>query len=65
KRPREGSPRGMYGSGMVIYNPPWTLRAALETSLPIFGSVLGAGPRSWLLQWEEAPRNPRGGKESI
>ncbi|GHV80290.1 ribosomal RNA large subunit methyltransferase J [Spirochaetia bacterium] len=28
------SPR-MYGSGLVIYNPPWTLRGALEESLPV------------------------------
>ncbi|MDR3138171.1 MAG: 23S rRNA (adenine(2030)-N(6))-methyltransferase RlmJ [Treponema sp.] len=65
KRPREGSPRGMYGSGMVIYNPPWTLRTALETGLPAFAAALGAGPRAWMLQWEEAPRNPGSGKGSI
>ena len=37
------SPRGMYGSGLYILNPPWTLRAALEETLPFLVSVLGRG----------------------
>jgi 23S rRNA A2030 N6-methylase RlmJ len=31
----------MYGSGLVVYNPPWTLRPALEEALPFLASVLG------------------------
>jgi 23S rRNA (adenine2030-N6)-methyltransferase len=41
KHPAENSPRGMYGSGLVIYNPPWTLRTALEEALPFLASALG------------------------
>jgi 23S rRNA (adenine2030-N6)-methyltransferase len=37
----------MYGSGMVIYNPPWTLREALEESRPILASALGGEQGSW------------------
>jgi 23S rRNA (adenine2030-N6)-methyltransferase len=37
------SPRGMYGSGLVIYNPPWTLKAALAESLPLLGKLIGNG----------------------
>ncbi|MDR1862546.1 MAG: 23S rRNA (adenine(2030)-N(6))-methyltransferase RlmJ [Treponema sp.] len=40
-RPPANSPRGMYGSGLVVYNPPWTLRPALEEALPFLASVLG------------------------
>ena len=31
----------MYGSGMFIINPPWTLRAALEAALPWLVRQLG------------------------
>jgi 23S rRNA (adenine2030-N6)-methyltransferase len=48
----ENSPRGMYGSGLVIYNPPWTLRPALEEALPFLASVLGS-PGDWRLDWYE------------
>ena len=43
------SPRGMYGSGLVICNPPWTLPAALAESLPVIGKLIGAGERAWKL----------------
>jgi 23S rRNA (adenine2030-N6)-methyltransferase len=46
------SPRGMYGSGLVICNPPWTLRPALEETLPFLASVLGS-PGAWRLDWYE------------
>jgi 23S rRNA (adenine2030-N6)-methyltransferase len=58
KTPRTASPRGMYGSGLVVYNPPWTLRSALEDSLPALGSLLGTGPGAWLLRWETAEPQP-------
>jgi 23S rRNA A2030 N6-methylase RlmJ len=35
----------MYGSGLVIYNPPWTLRPALEEALPFLSSILGGRRR--------------------
>jgi 23S rRNA (adenine2030-N6)-methyltransferase len=33
--------RGLYGSGLIIYNPPWSLKEALEESLPLLGCLLG------------------------
>jgi 23S rRNA (adenine2030-N6)-methyltransferase len=42
----------MYGSGLVIYNPPWTLRKALEESLPVLASILGGEQGEWELRWE-------------
>jgi 23S rRNA (adenine2030-N6)-methyltransferase len=51
-RPPENSPRGMYGSGLVIFNPPWTLRGALEETLPILAARLGTGGDGWKLHWE-------------
>jgi 23S rRNA (adenine2030-N6)-methyltransferase len=41
--PPENSPRGMYGSGLVVYNPPWTLKAALGETLPVLAAALGTG----------------------
>ena len=32
---------GMHGSGMFVVNPPWTLRDALETTLPYLVEALG------------------------
>jgi 23S rRNA (adenine2030-N6)-methyltransferase len=50
---RTGLPqdRGMYGSGLAIYNPPWTLKAALEEALPCLARSLGGTEASWLLDW--------------
>jgi 23S rRNA (adenine2030-N6)-methyltransferase len=49
--PSGSSPRGMYGSGLVIFNPPWTLRSALEETLPYLAKVLGNKDGSWHLEW--------------
>ncbi|PAS94518.1 MAG: 23S rRNA (adenine(2030)-N(6))-methyltransferase RlmJ [Candidatus Dactylopiibacterium carminicum] len=38
----EGS--GMYGSGMFIVNPPWTLAKTLELELPFLQKTLAQGP---------------------
>jgi 23S rRNA (adenine2030-N6)-methyltransferase len=46
------SPRGMYGSGLVVFNPPWTLERALEESLPVLASLAGTGKDGWKLRWE-------------
>jgi 23S rRNA (adenine2030-N6)-methyltransferase len=53
--PREGrkSPRGMYGSGLVIFNPPWTLKAALEKGLPVLGRILGYGEKAGCARFSE------------
>lgn len=37
--PKDGF--GMYGTGMFVINPPWTLRQALEEALPWLASTLG------------------------
>jgi len=43
---------GMTGSGMVLLNPPWGLKAALEASLPYLAKALGVdGESSWVLEW--------------
>lgn len=49
------SPRGMYGSGLVIFNPPWTLKNALEETLPFLGLTMGIGKDGWFLCNHEAP----------
>jgi 23S rRNA (adenine2030-N6)-methyltransferase len=48
----EHSPRGLYGSGLIIYNPPWTLRENLETSLPFLAERLGTGKDAFMFTWE-------------
>jgi 23S rRNA (adenine2030-N6)-methyltransferase len=45
--------RGMYGSGLVIANPPWTLKAALEEAMPELARILGGEGASWDMDWEE------------
>jgi 23S rRNA (adenine2030-N6)-methyltransferase len=45
--------RGMYGSGLVIFNPPWTLKAALEESLDGLTALLSGGRGDWYLEWGE------------
>ncbi|MDR1430151.1 MAG: 23S rRNA (adenine(2030)-N(6))-methyltransferase RlmJ [Spirochaetaceae bacterium] len=49
-REREQQGRGLYGSGLFIINPPWTLRTALEESLPALVSLLGGAGHS--VSWE-------------
>jgi 23S rRNA (adenine2030-N6)-methyltransferase len=44
--------RGMYGSGLIILNPPWTLKAALESALPVMADLLGEGRGEWEMRWE-------------
>ena len=39
-RAASGSGRGMYGSGMFVINPPWTLAAMLEQCLPWLAGTL-------------------------
>ena len=44
------SPRGMKGSGLVVFNPPWTLKAALNELLPFLAkTLLNSGV--WNLDW--------------
>ncbi|QQO11118.1 23S rRNA (adenine(2030)-N(6))-methyltransferase RlmJ [Breznakiella homolactica] len=44
------SERGMYGSGLAVFNPPWVLKEALEESLPALAAALGG---SWRLSWTD------------
>jgi 23S rRNA (adenine2030-N6)-methyltransferase len=55
---RENSPRGFYGSGMVIYNPPWPLDGALRESLPFLGETMGTGPEGWRLDTRYSQAQP-------
>lgn len=41
---------GMYGSGMFLLNPPWTLKAELEKSLPELTRLLGGETGSYQLE---------------
>jgi 23S rRNA (adenine2030-N6)-methyltransferase len=36
----------MYGSGMIVVNPPWTLREEMENALPWLVSELGVNSRA-------------------
>ncbi|MDR2506798.1 MAG: 23S rRNA (adenine(2030)-N(6))-methyltransferase RlmJ [Candidatus Accumulibacter sp.] len=40
--PKDGF--GLYGSGVFIFNPPWTLYGVLSETLPWLAGVLAAGP---------------------
>lgn len=46
---------GMYGSGMIIVNPPWTLRTTMETALPFLAAALGRNNKAGfqIEQWVE------------
>ncbi|HLA35546.1 MAG TPA: 23S rRNA (adenine(2030)-N(6))-methyltransferase RlmJ [Rhodocyclaceae bacterium] len=51
------SQHGMHGSGMLIVNPPWTLRAALETTLPYLAEKLAQDEgAAWSLHRSENPQ---------
>jgi 23S rRNA (adenine2030-N6)-methyltransferase len=52
KLPREDG-RGMCGSGVIILNPPWTLREVLEESLPYLERALGDETSRREFIWEE------------
>jgi 23S rRNA (adenine2030-N6)-methyltransferase len=43
----------LYGCGLAVFNPPWTLRAELEEGLPVLAEKLGDGEGAWELSWEE------------
>jgi 23S rRNA (adenine2030-N6)-methyltransferase len=52
KRREIGTKRGgLYGSGLVIYNPPWTLKAALEETLPFLADCVSAEHCGYGCQW--------------
>jgi 23S rRNA (adenine2030-N6)-methyltransferase len=42
--------RGMYGCGLIIYNPPWTLKNILEDDMPRLSTLLNG---TCTLEWKE------------
>jgi 23S rRNA (adenine2030-N6)-methyltransferase len=52
-REKQPGTHGMYGSGVVVYNPPWMLKQALEENLPFLAQTLGTQHPSWSLQWDD------------
>ena len=49
------SPLRMNGSGLLLWNPPWQLDAALARCLPAMRATLDDGGGSHLLDWLRAP----------
>ncbi|SEG87292.1 23S rRNA (adenine(2030)-N(6))-methyltransferase RlmJ [Marinobacterium lutimaris] len=45
----------MYGSGMLIVNPPWQLDKTLETAMPELAKALGLTADAVLLEWLREP----------
>jgi 23S rRNA (adenine2030-N6)-methyltransferase len=46
------TPRAMYGTGMVIINPPYQLEQALQELLPWLWRILSAqGAGKWRVEW--------------
>lgn len=43
--------RGMYGSGMLLINPPWQLDATLEQVSPWLQATLQQGEGQWRVEW--------------
>jgi 23S rRNA (adenine2030-N6)-methyltransferase len=48
KSPEE---KGMYGCGLVVYNPPWILKTMLEQEMPSMAEMLDG---TWFLEWKES-----------
>jgi len=46
------TPARLYGSGLIVVNPPFTLEAELQVLLPALAKVLGEeGRGNWRLEW--------------
>jgi 23S rRNA (adenine2030-N6)-methyltransferase len=43
--------RGMFGCGLVIFNPPWKLKSTLEKNMPELAELLNG---TWFLEWKES-----------
>ncbi len=49
---KPGDPEKLTGSALLIVNPPWTLKPALETLLAFLAGVLGRAPGAgWRAEW--------------
>ena len=47
--------RGMYGTGMLVFNPPWQLDAAMDDALPWLVQQLAPEGGRWRQEWLRAP----------
>lgn len=45
----------MYGSGMLVVNPPWQLDKALESAMPELAAALGLSANAVSLEWLREP----------
>jgi 23S rRNA (adenine2030-N6)-methyltransferase len=52
---------GMHGSGMFVINPPWTLAAELEATLPCIAQALALDERA---TWHIEQLEQKSGKSS-
>jgi 23S rRNA (adenine2030-N6)-methyltransferase len=49
---KPSTPPRLYGSGMIVVNPPFTLEAELKVLLPALANVLADGGRGgWNVEW--------------
>jgi 23S rRNA (adenine2030-N6)-methyltransferase len=49
---KPSTPPRLYGSGMIVVNPPFTLEDELKVLLPALADVLAdAGRGGWTLEW--------------
>jgi 23S rRNA (adenine2030-N6)-methyltransferase len=46
----------LYGSGMIVVNPPFTLESELNVILPVLAKVLASGHGSHRVEWVRAER---------
>lgn len=47
--------KGMYGSGLLIFNPPWQLDTAMAEALPWLVDRLAPNGGSWRVTWLQPP----------
>lgn len=51
RQPGIGMSAGMYGSGVLVLNPPWRLDEQLAKALPWLAETLGEGQGGYRLDW--------------
>jgi 23S rRNA (adenine2030-N6)-methyltransferase len=60
----DGAVTGLSGSGMIVVNPPWTLRAAMEEALPWLAHTLAIGGAAAPWRIASEPRAERASRRS-
>lgn len=53
-KPRDDH-RGLYGTGMLVFNPPWQLDTAMSEALPWLVQQLAPTDGKWRVEWLRAP----------